>query len=305
MAYHLCFSNGSTALEKSSHYYYFVGRGSRTNQNHNLYGIESAEKFSTIHIFSIIFRHTGTPRDSSRRYTTTTMATQHIILFYRYHPLTEDIQQIETYRAALEKLCRQLDLHGRILVGASQTEGINGTLAGRSHDSVRAFTWALLKDTDAVEDLSPNLVCIRRAVQDFWTESAAFFVAIAQEELRMLSPDDFKWSVAHQDDPLFPDLRVVVRKELIGTGHSKLSQISLEETAQGYLTPTEWHERLRKVDPASTVVIDCRNTKEFEIGHFAGALDPQTTTYSQFPTWVEQNQALLANKNVLMYCTGE
>eukprot|EP00977_Amphora_coffeiformis_P013552 scaffold3586_cov164-Amphora_coffeaeformis.AAC.3 len=252
---------------------------------------------------------------------TTTTATQsqqqqqqNIILFYRYHPLTSDPTQIEVYRAALEQLCTSLHLRGRILVGASKTEGINGTLAGVI-DCVRAFTWALLgKDHPAVvavwatqeDDVGSPM---RQAVERFWKASQAFFQSIGQtDELRMQSPEDFKWSVASPDsDPLFPDLRIVVRKELIGSGG--MADISIAETAQGYLTPSEWHERLAKATQEndsknSTVVIDCRNTKEFEIGRFQGALDPHTTTFSQFPQWVHHNKALLANKEVLMYCTG-
>lgn len=227
---------------------------------------------------------------------------QHIILFYRYHPLTSDAQQIEKYRLALEHLCTSLNLCGRILIGASQTEGINGTLAGK-HDRVRAFTLALLGDEASALGLSIE-DGIRQAVEMFWEESRAFFDEIGQkEELRIESSDDFKWSVSRENDPLFPDLRIVVRKELIGSGG--MADISIEETAKGYLTPSEWHKRLAMATKDDdTVIIDCRNTKEFDIGRFQGALDPQTTTFSQFPQWVRQNKALLANKEVLMYCTG-
>eukprot|EP00797_Seminavis_robusta_P010175 Sro174_g076540.2 (806) ;mRNA; r:13314-15731 len=53
-----------------------------------------------------------------------------------------------------------------------------------------------------------------------------------------------------------------------------------------------------------TILIDCRNTKECEVGHFQGAIDPNTTTFAQFPHWVDQNKHLLQEKRVLMYCTG-
>ena len=103
---------------------------------------------------------------------------QHIILFYRYHPLTSDTDRLEVYRLALERLCTALALRGRILVGASTTEGINGTLAGYDVTAVRAFTWALLGREDdatttaaALEECSPE---IRQAVELYWTESTAF-----------------------------------------------------------------------------------------------------------------------------------
>ena len=58
------------------------------------------------------------------------------------------------------------------------------------------------------------------------------------------------------------------------------------------------------MDSKETILIDCRNTKEFQIGHFPNAIDPNTTTFAQFPNWVQQNAGKLAHKKVLMYCTG-
>ncbi|KAL7568452.1 hypothetical protein ACA910_012164 [Epithemia clementina (nom. ined.)] len=278
-----------------------------------------------------------------------------IILFYKYHPLSNDFTVMERYRSALEGHCHSLELKGRILVGCSKTEGINGTLAGR-HDHVQAFTWALLHDSERVQALKQQQQSISQnqnrdhylwmmhdAIDTFWTLSKAFFEEIQEAELIFDQPSDFKWSHYYEEaDPqqeqeqqqldLFPDLNIKLTKELIGSGGVML-EIPVEETAQGYLTPSEWHEELTKVlaksttstspsadaagqtsqnDEAvvdettntSTVLIDCRNTKEYDIGHFPGALDPRTTNYSQFSHWVNQNQALLQGKKVLMYCTG-
>ena len=66
-----------------------------------------------------------------------------IILFYKYHPLSSSQEIMEPYRRAMESLCQSLELKGRILLGCSDTEGINGTLAGK-RDHVRVFTYALL-----------------------------------------------------------------------------------------------------------------------------------------------------------------
>jgi UPF0176 protein len=121
----------------------------------------------------------------------------------------------------------------------------------------------------------------------------------------MSTPADFKWSSATtNDESLFPDLNIKLVNELIGTGGA-MAGIPIDETAQGYLTPTAWHEELLSAQTASdTILIDCRNTKEHQIGHFVGALDPQTTTFQQFPKWVEDHEHLLADKKVRMFCTG-
>lgn len=238
----------------------------------------------------------------------------HVILFYQYHPLSPDRAVTESYRQSLESLCRALRLTGRVLVGCSPTEGINGTLAGRFGD-VRAFTRALLLP----EELPPNdppcadggrggrSTMRDQAVAQFRIESEAFFASIGERELRFASPDEFKWSVCSlKNDELFPDLHIKLVSELIGTGGA-LSQIPLRETAQGYLTPSEWRDHLQQLQDngdADTVLVDCRNTKEYEIGRFVGATDPKTTTFAQFPKWVEDNRLLLEDKNVMLYCTG-
>jgi predicted sulfurtransferase len=231
-----------------------------------------------------------------------TQSAQHVILFYKYHPLSPDPAVTKIYGDCLEQLCSSLTLSGRILVGSSRSEGINGNLAGR-YTSVRAFTYALLGDVD---NLSKECdVESKHAVENFWVRTKEFFDGIGEQDLRMSSPDDFKWSCSSQVEPLFPDLNIKVVSELIGTG-GVLSSIPLEETAKGYLTPLEWHKELSELSQSSTdtILIDCRNTKEFTIGRFTGATDPQTTTFAQFPKWVDDHNQLLADKKILMYCTG-
>jgi UPF0176 acylphosphatase like domain len=251
---------------------------------------------------------------------------QHVILFYKYHPLSDDPSVTELYRLALHNLCRDLGLTGRILVGCSSTsEGINGTLAG-PHGSVKSFTVALSElqlQNDGGDASDPALLLERagiddphdrRAGQEYWTASREFFDRIGAPVLA-LQADDFKWSAASRadsegdaapasaDSALFPDLNVKLVDELIGSGGA-MKDVPIQETSKGYLPPEEWHEAISRLDPQHSVLIDCRNNKEYEIGHFTAAVNPHTTVYSQFPHWVEQNQHLMENKTVYMYCTG-
>jgi predicted sulfurtransferase/23S rRNA-/tRNA-specific pseudouridylate synthase len=226
-----------------------------------------------------------------------------IILFYKYHPLSDDSEQVELYRSALEILCSSLSLKGRILVGCNRhrSEGINGTLSGQT-ENLRLFVRALegpKKDDDFGD----------RVVQEFWMQCQDFYQQARCPPLTM-EESEFKWSChcgdTKNDNELFPDLNIKMVKELIGTG-GVLAQIPLEEIHQGYLTPKQWHERVKQYnsDPQNdTILIDCRNTKECQIGHFQGATDPQTTTFNQFTQWVKNHQPSLEHKKVLMYCTG-
>ena len=237
------------------------------------------------------------------------VTTTHVILFYKYHPLSEDRGLMASYRSAFEALCRTLDLRGRILIGCSKNEGINGTLSGQ-YENVKAFTLALLlydKQDDSTFSWPSGVpATAQTAVEQFWSQCRMFFESIGEAILQMKSPEDFKWSKTEnsENQKLFPDLNVKLVSELIGSG-GIMKEISIAETSQGYLDPREWHEEVtRAKDCPDTVIIDCRNTKEYDIGHFDGSLDPKTTTYAQFPKWVKDHEHILTDKKVLMYCTG-
>lgn len=230
-----------------------------------------------------------------------------ILLFYHFHSLSKDREIVEIYRSALENLCQSLQLQGRILVGCSQyqSEGINGTLSGNS-SSIDAFVQALIRRPNHSIDKSDGMPETMKILDEFWRECDNFYQKADCKPL-VMDPSEFKWSTCSESH-LFPDLNIKIVKELIGTG-GVLAPIPLEDVHQGYLTPSEWHERMTqlqhdKKSKEDTVLIDCRNTKEWMVGHFVGAKDPSTTTFNQFPKWVEQHSQTLANKNVLMYCTG-
>ena len=241
---------------------------------------------------------------------------QHCILFYKYHPLTSSADKLEHYRAAHEKLCKSLNLTGRILIGLSEEgEGINGTLAGGKNELSVYVNCMLGRDytgDDAQQESS---------AATFRNESKAFFETIHKPELIFASEADFKWSsrstLSAQDTPLnkeeetwFPDLNIKLVKEIISTG-GVFSNITAKETSVGYLTPKEWHEEMKLLQEQAnkakdensdgkdvnlepdTVLIDVRNHKECQIGTFLPgvAIDPNTKTFSQFPKWVKDHSA--------------
>jgi len=245
----------------------------------------------------------------------------HCILFYKYHPLTDDKTLLETYRLATENLCIALNLKGRILIGLSNNgEGINGTLAG-AKDDLDAYVNCMLGRDCSSDDRHHNGPQTRRdAVKAFRQESKQFFNGLNVPELLLDSPNDFKWSSyspdaaskddADTDEQWFPDLNIKIVKEIISTG-GVLSNISTTETSVGYLTPREWHEEIKSLvekkkqakgngpdnhdgdddDDVDTVLIDVRNHKECQIGSFAPgiSIDPHTKTFAQFPKWVKDN----------------
>ena len=173
---------------------------------------------------------------------------RYCILFYKYHPLTDDRAVLEIYRSATEKLCASLNLTGRVLIGLSNDgEGINGTLAGRKED-VDAYVACMLGDDlrrDAMtedDDDEDNWRRRRDNVLAFRNTSKQFFDRLTCPELLLNSPDDFKWSSNNDEcnEEWFPDLNIKIVKEIISSG-GEFANINTSQTSVGYLTPREWH----------------------------------------------------------------
>ena len=246
------------------------------------------------------------------------MTTTRIILFYQYSPLSEDDSLMANLRDAFERLCQRLNLLGRILLGKSRNEGINGTLSG-SEDALNAFIVAMLGRNQFHHQPSKVLEAIDEeflaAIESFWDSNESFAQNAQVSTFTVDSWEDFKWSECRgkrENKHIFPDLYVKVVEELIGTG-GVLSSISLSEVNQGYLTPEEFHQQVLQFNKdrsdnafvaEETILIDCRNHNEHLIGNFLGSLDPNTKTFAQFPKWVQDHKSELDNKKVLMYCTG-
>jgi UPF0176 protein len=68
-----------------------------------------------------------------------------------------------------------------------------------------------------------------------------------------------------------------------------------------YVAAADWNQLISEPD---VVVIDTRNEYETAIGSFEGAIDPQTRSFSEFPTWWDANKQRFSGKRIAMYCTG-
>jgi UPF0176 protein len=110
------------------------------------------------------------------------------------------------------------------------------------------------------------------------------------------APLECKDSTAEK--PPFRRLRIDIRPEIVTFGHPVASPEVMERS---FLTPQEWHDRVTSANPP--VIIDLRNQYETALGKFAGALDPETDCFTEFPEFVAK-QNLPKDQEILMYCTG-
>lgn len=189
------------------------------------------------------------------------------------------------------------------------------------------------KKTDVEKNMYTNIDLIEMyqpALDQFWNDIELY-------KMRSWSWEEFKWSKhtieckAESDisidnnpsssnvimEPLFPDLKISLVKEIINTGgRLDKSKVTLHDVHKGYLNPEQWHDMMQSQkfvnnNEDNAILIDCRNHKEYAIGHFEGAIDPNTKTFSEFFDWVDKQKkpdyygrSFFDKKRVFMYCTG-
>jgi len=109
---------------------------------------------------------------------------------------------------------------------------------------------------------------------------------------------DLEWKEARSDTPPFPRMKVRIKREIVTMGQP---DVDPRARVGNYVDPSEWNTLIR--DP-EVAVIDTRNDYEVAIGTFEGAIDPETSSFGEFPEWWEANKHRFHNKKVAMFCTG-
>lgn len=109
---------------------------------------------------------------------------------------------------------------------------------------------------------------------------------------------DLEWKESTAATMPFTRLKVRVKREIVTMGQPDVDPTC---AVGHYINPTDWNDFISEPDVA---VIDTRNGYEVAIGTFEGAVDPQTDTFRDFPTWWEKNAERFHNKRIAMFCTG-
>jgi UPF0176 protein len=100
----------------------------------------------------------------------------------------------------------------------------------------------------------------------------------------------------------FLRMKVRVKREIVTMGQPDIDPLA---SVGHYVAPEDWNALIS--DPG-TIVIDTRNDYEVAVGTFAGAIDPRTRTFRDFPAWFRaERERLLGNgipPKIAMFCTG-
>ncbi len=110
--------------------------------------------------------------------------------------------------------------------------------------------------------------------------------------------DDLQPKFAQAEIMPFLRMKVRVKREIVTMGQPDIDPLAGAGT---YVAPAEWNALITAPD---TITIDTRNDYEVKIGSFAGATNPKTSSFSDFPGWFHDHREELAGKKVAMFCTG-
>ncbi len=110
---------------------------------------------------------------------------------------------------------------------------------------------------------------------------------------------EFKEGIGGSD--FFPRMRVVVRNEIVNLGIHP-DQVSAKD-AGAHLTPEQTHQLIAS-KPDNLLLFDARNDYESRIGTFVNAITPNIQYFRELPQFIDSNEELFKDKQVVMFCTG-
>jgi len=96
----------------------------------------------------------------------------------------------------------------------------------------------------------------------------------------------------------FQRMKVKVKREIVTM---RTPHIDPTKNAGTYVDAKDWNELIADPD---VVIIDTRNSFEFEKGTFERAIDPGTSAFKEFPDYVEKKLDPRKHKKIAMFCTG-
>ena len=110
--------------------------------------------------------------------------------------------------------------------------------------------------------------------------------------------DNIDTKESYDDNIPFYRTKVKLKKEIVTMG---VEGIDPNQVVGTYVKPADWNALIS--DP-EVLVVDTRNNYEVEIGTFKDAVNPNTTSFREFPAWATENIEPDKTKKIAMFCTG-
>ena len=101
------------------------------------------------------------------------------------------------------------------------------------------------------------------------------------------------------NDVTYRRMLVKVRKEIVTMGVEGLDPIG---DTGAFLSPATFLQWQQENKPM--LVVDTRNDYEYNLGTFRGAINPNISSFGEFPQWVEDNLKDQKEASIVTFCTG-
>lgn len=109
---------------------------------------------------------------------------------------------------------------------------------------------------------------------------------------------DLDYKESYTNEMPFKRTKVKLKREIVTMG---VEGIDPKQVVGTYVAPEEWNALIS--DP-EVILVDTRNDYEVEVGTFKNAVNPSTTTFREFPEYVNSTLDPEKHKKVAMFCTG-
>ncbi len=157
-------------------------------------------------------------------------------------------------------------------------------------DIASSLTGSILVAGEGINGVVAGTASVLEVFEDSLVHDARFndaFAGIAFKRSACTSRPFFK-------------MRVHVKREIVAFG---IDGVRPDANGENNVSPAQWRELMARDD---VVVIDNRNSFEYRLGKFKGAIDPLVPNFRDFPKYVEANAPTwkAEGKTVAMYCTG-
>ncbi|MFT7459010.1 MAG: UPF0176 protein [Planctomycetota bacterium] len=103
---------------------------------------------------------------------------------------------------------------------------------------------------------------------------------------------------SRSDEVPFHRMKVKLKREIVSMG---VSQVEPEIETGTRVKANDWNALIADPD---MLLIDVRNQYETDIGSFKNAISPDSETFRDFPSYVDNKLDATKHKKVAMYCTG-
>ena len=158
---------------------------------------------------------------------------------------------------------------------------------------------AALSDACRAHAIKGTILLAREGINGTIAGSAAAIDAVLDYLRKLPGCSDLEVKFSHAETMPFHRMKVRLKKEIVTLG---VEGIDPSRDVGRYIEAAEWNALIS--DP-KTILIDTRNDYEVKIGTFAGARDPKTKSFSEFPAWFRAHRAEFGeNPKVAMFCTG-